>query len=471
MRVFVAVGLVGFFGTGCVSSSIAADVEHVHDMAGVEALPEVADAEVEPATRDDVRRMLQEPVDADAAVRIALLNNRELRASLREVGIARGELIQAGLLPNPVAELEAVPERNTQIELRAEYDITRALLSPMRAHAAAPTLEAERYRVAGVAIELGYRVRVAFYRLDAALSRLALARQVLEGFIAGRDAAQAMFDAGNLVELDLVNEQAALERARVTVAQLELDAMLEREHMQQLLGLYGTEGVWQLAHQETAVADAAPTQDDIERKAMRASVELSELRARLEGLARRAGLASAEGWIPDVALDLHVLDGNPDDHDTTGDPELRWGGGVSVRVPLFDRQQGRVAALEAERDALLERYYGAAIAIRSAVRQARARVQSSHARARQYQAVIVPTLRRVTQQTLLQYNAMQVGVFQVLSAKREELDAQLASLDTLREYQSALAEMDALLAGVRVSAEARAASMSSGAGNNAAGGH
>jgi outer membrane protein TolC len=295
---------------------------------------------------------------------------------------------------------------------------------------------------------------------------------VLEGFIASRDAAQAMFDAGNLTELDLVNEQAMLERARVTVAQLELDTMLEREHMQQLLGLYGTEGVWKIAHADTVIAAQVTDVADVERKAMRASVELSEIRARLEALARRAGLASAEGWIPDLAVDVHALHGNPDDHDTTGsDPELRWGGGLSVGVPLFDRQQGRATAIEAERDALLERYYGAAIEIRSAVRQARARVQSAHARARQYQEVIVPAQRRVTQQTLLQYNAMQVGVFQVLTAKREELDAQLAALDTTREYQSALAELEAILAGRRVRAEPAAASMASRSGDRAIGGH
>jgi len=456
---------------GCVSSSIASDVEHVHGLSHADAMAQV-DGDVEPATRDDVRRMLQQPLDADAMVRIALLNNRDLRASLRELGIARGELIQAGLLPNPNAEVELSPERNTQIEMRAELDLTHALLAPMRAHAAVPHLEAERFRVAGLAVELGYRVRVAFYRLDAAQQRLTVARQVLEGFAASRDAAQAMFDAGNLREIDLVNELAAYERAQITVAQLELDVLLEREQTQPLLGLYGTEAAWRTVTEKTVVADRAIATNDVEKKAMRASLELSELRSRLEGLARRAGVTELAGWLPDLSVDVHALHGNPEDPDTTGrDPELRWGGGVSASVPLFDRQQGTVTALEAERDALLERYYGTAIEIRSAARQARGRVQSAHQRARQYQEVIVPAQHRVTQQTLLQYNAMQVGVFQVLQARREELDAQLAALDTVREYQSAVAELDALLAGRRVSAEMRASDTSMSTARGADGGH
>lgn len=455
---------------GCVSSSIGSDVEHVHELAHVQALADVADVDVEPATREDVRRMLQQPLDADAAVRIALLNNRELRASLREMGIARGDWMQAGLLPNPNVEVEISPERNTQTELRAEYDLTHAVLAPLRAHAAAPRLQAERFRVAGLAIELGYRVRVAFYRLDTAQQRLALARQVLEGFAASRDAAQAMFDAGNVRELDLVNEQAMYEKARITVAQLELDLLLERERMQQLLGLYGTEAVWRSVTREVAIAAQPPAVENVEQKAMRASLELAEMRARLEGLARLAGVTTAAGWLPDLSIDVHALHGDPENEDAAGrEPALRWGGGISASIPLFDRQQGRVTALEAERDALLERYYGTAIEIRSAVRQARGRVQSAFQRARQYQEVIVPAQHRVTQQTLLQYNAMQVGVFQVLQVRRDELDAQLAYLDTVREYESALAELDALLAGRRVSAELRAANTSMTSVGSAAG--
>jgi outer membrane protein TolC len=119
----------------------------------------------------------------------------------------------------------------------------------------------------------------------------------------------------------------------------------------------------------------------------------------------------------------------------------------------------------------MERYYGMAVDLRSAAREARNRVVSAHARARQYQAVIVPGQARVTQQTLLQYNAMQVGIYHLLQARREELDAQLAYVETLREYWSATAELTAILAGQRVEAAQRGAgSMSSGA-SGAAEGH
>jgi outer membrane protein TolC len=445
----VAAGLGVSCALGCVSSSIDADVGRVRELTRVERLPHVADTDVDPAADDDARRLLAQPLDADAAVRVALLNNRELRATLREMGIARGRLIQAGLLPNPRAEAELLPERASPLELRVEYDITRAVLAPMRAHAAAPELEAARYRAAAAVVELGYRVRIAFYRLQSAEQRLAVAQQVLEGLAASRDAARAMLAAGNVAALNVASEEAAYERARITGAKLELEVATERERVQRLIGAYGDDTKWSVRGELPPVPERASTGDTVEARALRASLELRQTRQRLLGLARRAGVTRTEGWLPDIALDVHGLQPEANASPAMGH-DWRFGGGANVSVPLFDRNQGTVTALQAERDALLERYYGMVVEIRSAAREAQSRVTSSLTRARLYQDVIVPAQLRVTEQTLLQYNAMQLGVFQLLAARREQLDVQLAYVETLREYWSSVAELDALLAGKRV---------------------
>ena len=48
-----------------------------------------------------VGELLAQPLTADAAVQVALLNNRGLQASFHELGIAEAEVVQAGRLPNP----------------------------------------------------------------------------------------------------------------------------------------------------------------------------------------------------------------------------------------------------------------------------------------------------------------------------------------------------------------------------------
>jgi outer membrane protein, heavy metal efflux system len=466
-----ALALATVSGLGCASSSIAGDTRRVRELTRVERLARVEDADIDPAASADARRLLQKPIDADAAVRVALLNNRELRAKLREMGIARGRLIQAGLLPNPVFEAELLPEQNSAIELRVEYDLTRALLAPSRANAEEPDLEAARYRAAGAVIELGYRVRLAFYGLQSALQRLAIAQQVLDGHAAARDTARALLNAGNVPELEAATQEAEYERARIRVAELELDVATERERVQRLLGTHGRETEWSVSGELAPPPKELHVPKDLENRVLRSSLDLAETRHRLEGLARRAGVTSTSGWLPDIAVDVHALRGDPETEAGPESREFRFGAGISVGVPLFDRHQGATLALESEFDALMERFYGMAVDIRSTTRDARSRLSSAHARARQYQDVIIPAERRVTEQTLLQYNAMQLGIFELLNARRAELDGRLLEVETRREYWSALAEVDALVAGKRVAPAERGEATPGSSGAESQGDH
>ncbi len=457
--------------SGCASSSISSDMSRVRDLTSSPAVAHVEDADVDPATSEEIERTLKKPLDADGAVRIALANNRELRATLRELGVPRGRWIQAGLLPNPRAELEVLPEKNSLFELRLEYDITHALLAPLRGNAAEPALDAARHRAAAAVVALGYHVRVAFYRLQSTEERLALAQRALDAFAASRDAARALSSAGNLRELDLASQEVAYERARIAVAELELAASKDREALSRLLGLHGEALGFEVRGTLPTVPVEAEVLDDVETRALRASHELRETKSRLEGLSRQTGVSRASGWLPDIAVDVHALTKDPDAPPGSEDDEWRFGAGVSATLPIFDRNQGTTTALEAEFDALRERYYGQAIDVRSAAREARNRIASARARATQYQDVIAPAQAKVTEQTLLQYNAMQIGVFQLLEARREGLAAQMARVDTLREYWSARAELGALLAGARVEGDMPAATVMSNSAETTAGGH
>jgi cobalt-zinc-cadmium efflux system outer membrane protein len=462
--------------TGCVSTSLQADLARVHELTRApmpQKLHRVA-ADVEPETDESVRQLLQQPLTADAAVRIALLNNRELRASLRDLGVARGRLLQAGLLPNPEFELELrAPELlyEPQAEFRVEYDLTTAVLAPVRSSVARADLDAARYRAAATVVEVGYNVRAAYYANQAAQQRLVLTTRALDAFAATRDAARALFEGGNTPELDVATQEVAYEAARATAAQIELELLTSREQLQRLLGLHGDATTWTIPDGLARSPEHEPPFEQLERKAIVASLELAETRSRLEATARRTGLSRAEGWLPDVSVGVITeresrLAGEPFNSD------WKWGGVINFTLPLLDRRQGTTAATEAEFDAMMERYQGMAIDIRSATRELGNRLRSSHLRARQYQQVLLPARQRLMQQMMLQYNGMQIGVFQLLQARRDQLNTELAYVETLREYWTARAALDALLAGRRVGLPTAAAGASSFAGGDEpSGGH
>lgn len=449
--------------SGCATSSFRDDLAAIEARTGWDFEDTLGD-EVELGDAADIAGLLEAPLTVERAVSIGLVRNRALRAELRELGIERGALLDASLLPNPEAEIDLRESEDRsqplQVELYLEVALTHTLLTPLRVEAARSELEAARFEVAGRVIEAAYEIRRAFYAARAAEERWQIAMRSIDALAASRDATLMLEAAGNVTGLEVATRVAAYEEARLGAAAIELERATTREALVRAMGLYGDETGFVLAAEPEALPDALEA-GELEGRAIEASLELAELRMRAAALGTRVDLSRLEGWLPDVSLDVHSeQDGN----------SWELGGGVSFSVPLFDHGEGTTMAYEAELDGLIERYEGTAIDVRSAVREARARLESAHLRARHYETVVLPAWARVVEETRLQYDAMQIGIFDVVAALRSRLSAELAAASARADYFTARAAMDALLAGWRVDGPSSATGDDMGAAA-AAGGH
>jgi outer membrane protein TolC len=434
----------------CTASSIGSDLSRVRELSAAPVLPAL---ESERGVRDadqQAQALLQKPLDADGAVRVALLSNRELRAQLHALGIARGQLMQAGMVDNPSVGAEAIVEEPVELELRVEYDISSLLLAPLRADAAEAELEAERHHAAAAVVRLGYEVRAALTALQAAERRVEIGRQALEAYGAGRDAMAALRKAGNVRELDAISHAAAYERARVRFAELELERTARRERLLRALGIEPPHAALRVQPGPPDVPETVRLPPGAGERAVAASLELGETQHRAQAAELRADARRTEGWLPEIEVGvLSLYEQRTATPDFGDDAAWRWGGGVTLSLPLFDRGHGAVRALEAEQARLVDRHAAAAADLRSRAREVEQGLRSAHARAQQFKTAILPAHARLVEQTLLQYNAMQASVFDLLQARREQLEAELAYVETLREYWTVATAMDALLAGAR----------------------
>ncbi len=429
----------------CVSSSTHGDFQAVNTLVDQRAQLRVIERSPEQfeAPDDDAARVLAQPLTIESAVRVALLNNRDLRADLRDLGVARGELVQASLLPNPDFEAQlrtpqSSPSGPARWDLGIGFDLTRAILVPLRKGVAQADLEAARYRVAGSVLDLSYRVRLAFRTLQARQQQVELAQTTLSAFTASYDAARALHEIGNLPTLDLETEQVAYEQARVAVTEAEAARDDARERLNVLLGVFGAATHWQLAERLPDAPEQPSDPDDLEAQAIKNSLELAEARSQLTAQARAVGLTQTAGWLPDLNVGVHA------DRDNGV-----WAVGPSVTgtLPVFDRLQGQRLSLESEFWAMRERYVATAVGLRAAMRAARNRLLSAQTRAQHYRTVILPLRERLVAETRLHYNAMQIGVFQLLQARKDQVESAAAYIETLREYWQARAAFDQLLAG------------------------
>jgi outer membrane protein TolC len=126
-----------------------------------------------------------------------------------------------------------------------------------------------------------------------------------------------------------------------------------------------------------------------------------------------------------------------------------WGLGPSfaIDVPLWSRGSARDVAAQARLRQELDQFEVLGVEVRSAARTLRDRSIGISDRARYLREVHLPLLNRFLKETLQNFNAMQIGAFEVLDAKEQELDAAREQLDTLREASRARLDLEELLAG------------------------
>ena len=126
-----------------------------------------------------------------------------------------------------------------------------------------------------------------------------------------------------------------------------------------------------------------------------------------------------------------------------------WGVGpsVSVPIPIFDQGQARVARATAELRRAQHEYHALAVRIRATARALVERVRGAGERAAYVRDIVLPLHERIVSEAQLQYNAMQIGVFQLLRDRQEQIDAGVEYVELLREYWSARADLLHLLSG------------------------
>jgi cobalt-zinc-cadmium efflux system outer membrane protein len=145
------------------------------------------------------------------------------------------------------------------------------------------------------------------------------------------------------------------------------------------------------------------------------------------------GLTRSTALFPEVSIFAHF------ERDADGTKTL--GPGVELPLPIFNQGQASVAAAQARLRQSQRRYAALAVEVRAEVRRARNRMAAARDRAEYYRLVVVPLRHQIVQQTQLQYNAMGVGVFQLLQARRDEIDAGREYVEVLTDYWVARSEL------------------------------
>ncbi len=397
------------------------------------------DAKVDKVIAD----LLGKELTADAAVQIALLNNPVLQSTYESLGIAQADVVQAGLLENPSfgASVQFPLLGGLRpVSLGISEGFLSAFLIPAKKRLAEAEFERVKLEVSQAIVDVATQTKVAYYHLVAARQMLAIGSAVLEGAEASAELAKRQSDAGNTGELASVTERAAYERVLLDVARLEGHASEAREDLVVILGLFGKQAT-RLKVRDTLdeLPSADPNMADLEQAAIADRFDVAAARRASEVTARAIDLAKAGRYT--AILDLGAEASRGDDG--------RWFVGPSgaLTLPIFDQGQAMIFALEARKRAADQRLFALAVEVRSDVRKQKTRVLLSRQIAERYRTSLIPVAERVVALSQQHYDAMLLGVYQLILAKREEAEAYRGYVESLRDYWVARAELDRAVGG------------------------
>jgi cobalt-zinc-cadmium efflux system outer membrane protein len=395
-------------------------------------------------TKAAVTNLLGQELTADSAVQVALLNNRALRATLEEIGISRADLLQAGLFSNPrFAASFRFPDRPPSAP-NTEYSLTQdfldLLLLPLRKRVAALQFEQTKLRVSHQILQLASEAKVAFYTVQARQQLLGRMQAIVEVNEAAVDLSLRQHNAGNITDLELANQAAAFHQAKLEWSKTLAQARADRERLNRVLGLWGTNTAWKAADKLPAIPAKEIALENLESVAVTQRLDLVAAQQQVALASRALGLRTNTRYLP-ASIKLGV------DTERGTDRQRVTGPTIDLEVPVFDQGQGAIARLQAQYRQAQWQTEALATDIRSEVRQARDALVAARDLAEFYAKVYLPQRIRIVNETLLQYNAMQQGTFELITAKERELSAEREYTEAWRDYWIARAELEKAVGG------------------------
>lgn len=388
----------------------------------------------------------QQLLTPEAAVNIALTENRELAAAKIRLEEAKARLVQAGLLPNP--DLEINGTFDSAFKNEGEYTMGFGFNQPfsvsgrIAAQKGVARVDIERTvaEVANLERRITGEVRSVFTELSRIEERIAL-----QEFLIGLNeellmAIKTALERGQVSEKDVNAIQIALQQTRQQQKVLETQRRSQLLELKRLLGKpadFDLIVMGKLKLQISPDLSAFILSKALDRRPDYVGAQLEVEAARREQRLTRA--ERFEDWRIGVGYDreLSVVDGAPS-QGTDQFVGLR----LSIPLPLFDRKQGRILETLAREDRAQKNLEALGLQIAQELADALNRVKTLAPLLESYETGI---LKRAEDNVKLVEDGYRQGltsIVEVIQSRQQFAELKSSYIDTLAEYQQAVIDLE-----------------------------
>jgi outer membrane protein TolC len=441
---------------GCASFSPDGGMGDVAQAVGRETRKDVVkiqSAEDARRAREQVATLLAAPLSPDAAVQVALLNNRDLQAAYNDLGISEADYVQQSLPKNPGLSFMLYGGTGvTNFEFRLIENILDLATLPARSKIAAEHFAHAKHVAIATTLSLAADVRRAQIRTIAAEQQVRFLEQARQTADASARLVASLGGAGGGDQLDQAEIAAFYAEISVRVGQARLTARRERESLTRLLGLWGSDVNYTLPDALPGLPAEPQAIADVEAEAINRRVDLLVARHDVAALARQLKLTEATRYVSMVQLAGLVNNESANPLTNSNTAITRAGGALDLSIPIFDTGEARQRAARETYMRSVNRLAARAVNARSEARIAYETYRGTYDIARFYESRVLPLRASVSRQVELRYGtavnvdpAMRVDLFKVLADARARISANAAAVDARRDFDLAEVDLQAAL--------------------------
>lgn len=476
LRLALLAGVAALLG-GCASFSTDAGMGPVERATYADIgkdVTKIGDEQAALTAKARVDQLLRQPLTADAAVQVALLNNRGLQAAFNELGMAEAQMVAASLPPNPRLGISKLSGR---FEIEIERQIVGSLLAlatlPARAEIARDRFETAQMRTAEAVLRLAADTRRQYYRAVAANAQVAFYQEAKSSADAASELLKRLGESGGVNKIDQAREFAFEAELTVQLAQARQMQRQERERLVRQLGLWGDDLRFRLG--SLPPLPRLQSVKAIEAEALRKRVDLRIAWAELDALAKSLGLTQATRFVNDIDLlgrrtydrgrsisaEGHV------ERESSRSRTLE----LEIDIPIYDFGQSKVALAEQTYMQAANKLAEKAVNIRSEAREAYTAYRANYDITRQYQTNVLPLRKVIQEQSLLQYSGMLNDVTDLIADARSRILSNVAAINARRDFWIAHTDFKHALIGGGSGGGGSATVAAAGGGDAGGGGH
>ncbi len=372
---------------------------------------------------------LDDGLTEDEAVAIALWNNAAFQELLVDLGLARGDLIQAGLLPNP----EFVyywPMSDKPFKYLFDFPIESLWLRPIRLKSASKEAERTAQRLTQAGLDLMRDVRQAYADVVLAKERVRIAGEAvkLRGRIA--ELAEKRYKAGDISQQEAATARIDALQAQQDAVRIGFEIPILEERLRNLLGLGPLRGPLPLDPSSPPVSQPY----DVDALTQEAMANRPDALAAAEAVAAaRARVNFARlGWV----RFLGFFDA------TSGQGSHVLGPALRFTVPIFNHNQGAIARAEAELERAQRNQKTVAYQIILDVQRASLQYQQGAAELKVLLTRVRPEVEAALGRAQAAYQEGNVAIFIVLETTRQLLDNYLREAQLHGDLRRFWAELE-----------------------------